>query len=55
MVKRLQSGAGEPPFVVEAPDDTYRLTPFDPAFERKMAKADEIIGRYRNTLHKLAK
>jgi hypothetical protein len=55
MVKRVQIGDGEPLFLVEAPDGTYRLTPVDPAFKRKMAKADDIIGRYRNTLHKLAK
>jgi len=26
----------------------------DPEFEKKMAKADDIIGRYRNTLRVLA-
>jgi hypothetical protein len=31
------------------------LTPYDPAFEKKMAKAEDIVGRYRNTLHVLAK
>ena len=55
VVKRLQTGDGEPLFLIESPDGTYRLTPYDPAFERKMAKADDIIGRYRNALHKLAK
>ena len=29
--------------------------PYDPAFEKKMAKAEEIMSRYRNTLHALAK
>jgi len=55
VVKRLQTGDGEPLFLIESPDGTYRLTPYDPAFERKMAKAGDIIGRYRNTLHKLAR
>ena len=55
VVERLQTGDREPLFLIEAPDGTYRLTPNDPAFERKMAKADDIIGRYRNALHKLAK
>jgi hypothetical protein len=28
--------------------------PYDPAFEQKMAKAEAIIARYRNTLRVLA-
>ena len=52
---RLQTGDGKPLFLIESPDGTYRLTPYDPAFERKMAKAEDIIGRYQNALHKLAK
>ena len=55
VVQRLQTGDGEPLFLLEAPDGGYRLTPYDPAFERKMAKAEQIIRRYRNTLHVLAK
>jgi putative addiction module antidote len=55
VISRLQTGDGEPLFLVEAPDGSYRLTPYDPAFERKMSKADDIIGRYRNALHILAK
>ena len=30
-------------------------TPNNPGFEERMAKAEDIIGRYRNTLHVLAK
>jgi putative addiction module antidote len=55
VVNRLQTGDGERLFLIEAPDGTYRLTPYDPDFERKMAKAEDIISRYRNTLHALAK
>jgi putative addiction module antidote len=55
VVQRLQTGDGEPLYLIEWPDGTYRLTPYDPAFEKKMAKADRIIARYRNTLHTLAK
>jgi putative addiction module antidote len=55
VVSRLQTGDGQPLFLVEAADGSYRLTPYDPSFERKMAKAEEIIGRYRNTLHVLSK
>ena len=55
VVNRLHTGDGQPLFLIEAPDGAYRLTPYDPAFERKMAKAEDIIGRYRKTLHVLAK
>ena len=55
VINRLQTGDGEPLFLVEASDGGYRLTPYDPAFEKKMAKADDIISRYRNTLHVLSK
>ncbi len=46
---------GEDDFLLEGPNNTHRITPFDPAFEKKMPKAEEIMARYRNTLHVLAK
>ena len=55
VIKRLQTGDGQALFLIEAADGGYQLTPFDPGFEKKMAKADDIISRYRNTLHVLAK
>jgi putative addiction module antidote len=55
VIQRLQTGDGERVFLIEAPDGDYRLTPYDPAFEKKMEKAEEIMGRYRNTLRALAK
>ena len=55
VINRLQTKDGEPLFLLEAPDGSYRLTPYDPEFEKKMSKAEEIIARYRNTLHVLAK
>jgi putative addiction module antidote len=55
VIMRLHTGDGEALFLVEAPDGGYRLTPYDPAFEKRMAKAEDIIGRYRNTLRALAK
>ena len=54
VVSRLRTGNGELLFLIEAPDGGYRLTPYDPVFEKKMAKADDIIRRYRNTLHVLS-
>lgn len=55
VISRLRTGEGEEVFLVEGPNSTYRITPFDPAFEKKMEKAEEIMARYRNTLHVLAK
>jgi putative addiction module antidote len=55
VITRLNTKDGEPLFLIDAPDGTYRLTPYDPVFEKKIAKAEDIIGRYRNTLHVLAK
>jgi putative addiction module antidote len=54
-VRRLHADEGDRLFLIEAPNGVYQLTPYDPAFERKMKKAGNIIDRYRNTLHSLAK
>jgi putative addiction module antidote len=55
VIRRLNTGDGEPLFLIETADGSYRLTPYDPAFEKKMSKAEDIIARYRNALHILAK
>ena len=55
VINRLHTADGEPLFLIEGPDGDYRLTPYDPDFEKKMAQADDIISRYRNTLHVLSK
>lgn len=54
VISRLRTGEGDDVFLLEGPNNTYRLTPFDPSFQRKMEKAEEIMSRYRNTLHRLA-
>jgi putative addiction module antidote len=54
MLARMNLSKGDVLYAVESPDGGYRLTPYDPAFARKMEKADEIMRRYRNTLHVLA-
>jgi len=54
MLARMNLSKGDVLYAVETPDGGYRLTPYDPAFARKMEKADEIMRRYRNTLHVLA-
>ena len=54
MLARMNVAKGDALYAVEAADGSYRLTPYDPAFARKMEKADEIMRRYRNTLNVLA-
>jgi len=51
----LRADEGQDLFLIEGPNNSYRLTSFDPAFAQKMEKAEEIMGRYRNTLRELAK
>lgn len=55
VVRRLGTADGQALFLIEEPEGAYRLTPYDPQFEAKMAKAEKIIERYRNALHVLAK
>jgi len=55
VIHRLQTGDGQRLFLIEAAEGDYQLTPYDPAFEKKMKRADEIMARYRNTLHALSK
>jgi len=54
MLDRMNVGKGDSLYVTEAPDGTYRLTPYDPAFAKKMELAADIMRRYRNTLQVLA-
>ena len=55
MLTRLNVGKGDVLYAIETPDGGYRLTPYDPEFAERMDKADEIMRRYRNTMHVLAK
>ncbi len=55
MLTRLNVAKGDMLYAVELPDGGYRLTPYDPAFADKMTKAEDIMKRYRNALHVLAK
>jgi putative addiction module antidote len=54
-MSRLKAGEGDRLFLVEGPESSYQLTPYDPSFKKKMKKVEDIIGRYRNTIHELAK
>jgi putative addiction module antidote len=55
VINRLQTGDGEKLFLIEAAEGDYRLTPYDPEFEKTMAKAEDVMCRYRNALRALAK
>jgi putative addiction module antidote len=55
VINRLRTNDGEPLYLLESPDGSYQLTQYDPEFEKKMSKADDIMQRYRNTLQELAK
>lgn len=55
VIHRLGTKDGEKLFLIEAAEGGYRLTPYDPAFEKKMKKAEAIMSRYRNTLQAMAK
>jgi len=55
VISRLRTGDGGRLLLIEASDGAYQLTPYDREFEKKMAKAEDIISRYTNTLRALAK
>ena len=46
---------GDSLYLTEGPEGGYLVTPYEPGFEQKMEKAEEIMGRYRNTLRTLSK
>ena len=54
VIDRLRVKDGETLFLIEAPDGGYQLISGDPAFEEKLVKAEDIIGRYCGTLRELA-
>lgn len=55
VISRLNTEDGARLYLTEASDGGYRLVPYDPEFEKKMATAEDIMHRYRDTLHVLAK
>ena len=52
---RLRVQKGDTLYLTEAPDGGYRLTPYDPDFERQMSLAEEITREDRDILRALAK
>lgn len=52
---RLGVEKGDTLYLTEAPDGGYRLTPYDPEFERQMTLAEEVMHDDREVLRALAK
>jgi putative addiction module antidote len=53
-LSRLGLEAGDHVYLTEAPDG-YRLTPYDPEFEKQFAAARSIMKKRRAALRELAK
>ncbi|MGQ7794463.1 AbrB/MazE/SpoVT family DNA-binding domain-containing protein [Faunimonas sp. B44] len=51
---RLGVEKGDTLYLTEAPDG-FRLTPYNPEFERQMEHAEKIMRKRRNALRALAK
>ena len=51
----LKIQKGDTVYLTEAPDGSYRLTPYNPEFERQMSLAEKIMHEDREILHALAK
>jgi putative addiction module antidote len=46
---------GDMLYLTETPDGGYRLTPYNPEFERQMSLAEDIMHEDREILRQLAK
>lgn len=51
---RLKVEKGDVVFLTESPDG-YRISPYDPSFEKQMKAAERIMKKRRNVLRALAK
>lgn len=54
VLSRLNIEKGDSLFLTDAPDG-YRITPYDPAFERQMSLVRRVMNERRNVLKELAK
>jgi len=52
---RLGVQKGDNLFLTEAPDGSFRITPYDPEFERQLEVGEKVMRRYRDGLRTLAK
>jgi putative addiction module antidote len=55
VMTRLGVRKGDILYLTEAPDGGYRITPYNPEFERQMKLAEEIMHDDREVLRVLAK
>jgi putative addiction module antidote len=55
VMARLKIQKGDSVYLTEAPDGSYRLTPYNPDFERQMTLAEEIMHEDREVLRALSK
>jgi len=55
VLSRLNVQDGDKVFLTEAPDGSYRITPYDPEFEQQLNIGKTFMAKYRNTLRALAK
>lgn len=55
VLTKLNVNDGDMLYLIESPDGSMRISPFDPAFEEQMKAAREGMGKFRNTLRELAK
>ena len=55
VLSRLKLHDGDKVFLTEAPDGSYRITPYDPEFEKQVKIGRKYSAKYRNTLRALAK
>jgi len=51
----LKIQKGDTVYLTEAPDGSYRLTPYSSEFERQMSLAETIMHEDREILHALTK
>lgn len=52
---KLKVRKGDTVYLTEAPEGGYRITPYNPDFERQMKLAEEIMHDDRDILRALAK
>jgi len=55
VLAHLKVKKGDTLYLTETPDGGYRITPFNPDFERQMKLAEEIMHEDREILRQLAK
>lgn len=51
---RMKIHTGDAVYLTESPDG-YRLTPYNPEFEKQMSVAESLMRRYKDALRQLAK